>query len=66
MHLANALGVPLVALFGPTNPIRTRPVFDAPCTILQPPGCPPAGGSPLADLRPEQVVEAVGNLPLRS
>ncbi len=50
MHLANALGVPLIALFGPTNPIRTGPVFSAPVTILQPPGCPPAGGSPLGDI----------------
>ncbi len=30
MHLANALGVPLVGLFGRTNPIRTGPVFAAP------------------------------------
>jgi ADP-heptose:LPS heptosyltransferase/lauroyl/myristoyl acyltransferase len=66
MHLANALGVPLVALFGPTNPVRTGPVFEAPRTILQPPGCPPTGGSPLADLKVSQVVEAVRNLPLRS
>ena len=50
MHLANALGVPLIALFGPTNPIRTGPVFSAPVTILQPPGCPPAGGRPLGDI----------------
>lgn len=57
MHLANALGVPLVALFGPTNPVRTRPVFDAPVHIVQPPGCPPTGGGRLADLRPEIVIE---------
>ena len=50
MHLANALGVPLIALFGPTNPLRTGPVFSAPVAILQPPGCPPAGGSPLSDI----------------
>jgi len=30
MHLANALGVPLIALFGPTNPVRNCPrVFRA-------------------------------------
>ena len=40
MHLANALGVPLVALFGPTNPIRTGPVFARRYRILQPPGVP--------------------------
>ena len=63
MHLANALGVPLVGLFGPTNPIRTGPVFDAPHRILQPPGCPPTGGGSLGDLAPEAVAAAVRDLP---
>jgi heptosyltransferase-2 len=63
MHLANALGRPLVALFGPTNPIRTGPVYAAPYRILQPPGCPPGGGAPLAGLAPEAVVAAVRDLP---
>lgn len=62
MHLANALGVPLVGLFGPTNPVRTGPIFRAPYRILQPPGCPPTGGADLALLAPEAVVEAMGNL----
>ena len=38
MHLANALGVPLIGLFGPTNPIRTGPIFAGAVSILQPPG----------------------------
>lgn len=59
MHLANALGVPLIAVFGPTNPVRTRPVFNAPVTILQPPGCPPTGGGSLADLPAAQVIAAL-------
>ncbi len=59
MHLANALGVPLIALFGPTNPVRTSPVFAAPFQILQPPGCPPTGGAALAGLTPESVIVAV-------
>jgi heptosyltransferase II len=58
MHLANALGVPLIALFGPTNPIRTAPVFNAPVRILQPPGCAPGGGGALEELRPETVAAA--------
>lgn len=62
MHLANALGVPLLALFGPTNPVRTKPVFNAPVTILQPPGCPATGGGRLADLAPEQVLAALRQL----
>jgi ADP-heptose:LPS heptosyltransferase len=59
MHLANALGVPLIALFGPTNPVRTRPVFNAPVHILQPPDCPETGGGSLANLTPAQVLAAV-------
>lgn len=59
MHLANALGIPLVGLFGPTNPVRTGPVFSAPARILQPPGCPATGGGALASLTPEHVRAAV-------
>lgn len=59
MHLGNAWGVPLIGLFGPTNPIRTRPVFSSPVEILQPPGCPATGGGNLADLKPEVVIAAV-------
>ena len=59
MHLANALGVPLIALFGPTNPLRTGPVFATPAIILQPPRCPPTGGGSLADLHPETVLAAL-------
>jgi heptosyltransferase-2 len=59
MHLANALGVPVVALFGPTSPLRTGPVFRAPVRLLQPPGCPPDGGARLVDLAPPTVLAAV-------
>jgi heptosyltransferase II len=62
MHLANALGVPLIALFGPTNPIRTGPVFDAPVRILQPANCAPTGGGALETLSPETVVAALREL----
>ncbi|MBK9989170.1 MAG: hypothetical protein IPP19_00135 [Verrucomicrobia bacterium] len=62
MHLANALGVPLIALFGPTNPVRTGPVFSAPVEILQPPACPKTGGASLADLSPDAVSTAVTRL----
>ena len=36
MHLANALGVPVLALFGPTDSAVTGPAFKAPRTILRP------------------------------
>lgn len=63
MHLANALGVPVVALFGPTNPVRTGPVFSAPVTVLQPPGCPPTGGGQLDRLPPATVLAALRPAP---
>jgi heptosyltransferase II len=53
MHLANALGVPLIALFGPTNPVRTGPVFAAPVKILRSPS-----GS-LEGLSPDVVARAL-------
>lgn len=59
MHLANALGVPLIALFGPTNPLRTAPVFATTATLLQPPDCPPTGGASLASLTPDTVATAL-------
>jgi lipopolysaccharide heptosyltransferase II len=62
MHLANALGVPLLALFGPTNPVRTGPVFASPTRLLQPPACPPTGGGNLAELTPETVAAAVSEI----
>lgn len=30
MHLANALGVPTLVIYGPTSPTVTRPIFEAP------------------------------------
>ncbi len=62
MHLANALGVPLLALFGPTNPVRTGPIFTAPFTILQAPGSHPTGGGDLAQLGHESVLAALRDL----
>lgn len=59
MHLANALGVPLVALFGPTNPVRTGPVYQCTFKILQPPDCPATGGADLSLLSPDVVASAV-------
>jgi len=62
MHLANALGVPLLALFGPTNPLRTGPVFASPAKILQPVGCPPTGRASLASLAPAAAIATVREL----
>lgn len=62
MHLANAFGVPVVGLFGPTNPLRTGPVFNSPVRILQPPECPPTGGGSLELLQVDAVVAEVRTL----
>lgn len=62
IHLANAIGVPVVGIFGPTNPIRTRPVFTAPVCIVQAPGCPPAGGRPMAGVTPSVVFNQLAML----
>lgn len=59
MHLANMLGVPLVAIFGPTNPVRTGPVFEANAVVLQPPGCPETGGADISGVSPDRVAAAV-------
>lgn len=59
MHLANMLGTPVVAIFGPTNPVRTGPVFDAPAAILQPEGCPATGGMPIDQISAETVFKAL-------
>ena len=59
MHLANMLGTPVVVVFGPTNPVRTGPIFDAPKQILQPEGCPATGGMPIEGVSAERVLAAV-------
>ena len=58
MHLANALGVPVVGLFGPTNPLRTGPVFNGSVRIVQPAGCPPMGGGDLSSVLPKDLSES--------
>ncbi|MCR5183190.1 MAG: hypothetical protein K6B46_00630 [Opitutales bacterium] len=62
MHLANMLGVPVIAIFGPTNPVRTGPVFDAPKFILQPENCPPTGGMDIALVPAERALAALKTL----
>lgn len=59
MHLANMLGTSVVAVFGPTNPVRTGPIFSTPHTILQPDGCPATGGMDIEGVSAEICLEAV-------
>lgn len=41
MHLASALGIPCVALFGPTDPRRTGPLGSGHRVLHDPPACSP-------------------------
>ncbi len=41
MHIAAALGRPIVAIFGPTNPVRTGPYCRAARVVALPPPCAP-------------------------
>lgn len=59
MHLANALGTPVIGVFGPTNPIRTGPVFEGNKAILQPEGSPPTGGAAIQGVVVTQVFQAL-------
>ncbi|WP_308985601.1 glycosyltransferase family 9 protein [Thalassobacterium sedimentorum] len=59
MHLANMLGTPVVAVFGPTNPVRTGPIFTTPHSILQPEGCPLTGGMDIEHVSVDRCLAAV-------
>lgn len=62
LHLANAVGVPVIALFGPTNPLRTHPIYNAPVTVLQPQGCPAEGGGDIAGITPLMAIKSAEKL----
>lgn len=40
-HVAAAVGCPVVIIFGPTNPVTTRPFSDAAEVVRRPPDCAP-------------------------
>ncbi|RMD79786.1 MAG: glycosyltransferase family 9 protein [Gammaproteobacteria bacterium] len=69
-HLAAATGVPMVVLFGPTDPRRARPLgpqvralqAPLPCINCYRKHCPDLGQRCMAELRPEQVEEALAAL----
>ncbi|MBC9890141.1 MAG: hypothetical protein F7B06_09910, partial [Opitutae bacterium] len=62
LHLANALGIPVIGLYGETNPLRTGPIFEAPKKIVQPKGCPMTGGISVTRINLSQVFEAIADL----
>lgn len=59
MHLANAVGTPVIALFGPTNPIRTGPTYPHNSTVIQPEGCSKTGPMTISLIPPNDVFSAI-------
>ncbi len=57
VHLANSLGVKTVVLFGPTNPILTKPCFNSPLLVIQPNESPSCGGVSMELLSVKMVFE---------
>ncbi|WP_245576376.1 glycosyltransferase family 9 protein [Desulfovibrio cuneatus] len=76
MHLASAVGTPVVALFGPTTPewgfypagphdtVLERPLPCRPCSLHGKGTC-PRNGQCLQDIAPEEVVACALRLPLQ-
>ena len=64
IHLANAAGTPTIGLFAPTNPIRTKPIFNAPLKIIQPLNCQPTGGAKMEEIKIKQILDEVKSLVL--
>lgn len=58
-HIANALGKPVVAVYGQTNPVRNGLVSDAPKAVVRPRNSPPQGGVPVEDIDVSDVVSEV-------
>lgn len=59
VHLANALGVKVFVLFGPTNPVMTSPYFNSDCEVILPKGSPKSGGLEMNRLAPTEVFDVV-------
>ncbi len=68
MHLASAVGTPVIALFGPTDPLRTGPYGQGHTVIRTGLSCSPcllkkcATRQCMENITPEQVLEAVKKL----
>ncbi len=55
MHFANAIGVSVVAIYGPTNPAHRGPVFEPPKEIFAPEDSPSNGHHTTEEIAPEAV-----------
>jgi len=57
MHLANSLGVPVVGVFGPTNPAITGPIYESLRVIIQ-----PKEGDLIQGIQPSTVVSELHSI----
>ena len=55
VHLANSMGAKTAVLFGPTNPIATKPCYDSPLLLIKAGDPEASGGSPMSLLAPSEV-----------
>jgi len=68
MHIAAACGIPVVAIFGPTNPIRTGPYGNRNIVVCSSLGCAPCYRRKcrsikcMNDMTAEMVFREIGNL----
>ena len=62
LHLANALGVPTVGLYGLTDPRHSHPIFDAPFRIVEPGTCSTDAPRSMNGIAVNQVLEVIAAL----
>lgn len=62
LHLANVLGVPVMGIFGPTNPVRTKPIHHAPVVVVQ--SAQGAFKGKMSDVTIDAVLEKLSSLKL--
>jgi len=68
MHIAAACGIPVVAIFGPTNPLRTGPYGSKNIVVRSSLGCAPCyernckSVKCMTDITPEMVFREIGKL----
>ncbi len=61
-HIANAVGVAVVGLYGNTNPLREGLVFESKKTEVMPPDCPIQGGISTTKINVKDVEDAFERL----
>jgi ADP-heptose:LPS heptosyltransferase len=66
MHLSAAVGIPIVALFGPTNSVMWGPYpGKSPTIVVEPPADIPRNAKAMAWIQPKHVLDAFDRLDLK-